>query len=116
MDLSPGLSHPRPAPQEERDPRGRTQEATGEQVGVGSTVRVRDAWGDEEHMLVAPSQSDPAGGRISIESPVGRALLGRRRGDRVEVQTPGGLRVLSIVEVAGPEPEPDHRSSGMRRP
>jgi transcription elongation GreA/GreB family factor len=83
---------------------------------VGSTVRVRDAWGDEEHMLVAPSQSDPAGGRISIESPVGRALLGRRRGDRVEVQTPGGLRVLSIVEVAGPEPEPDHRSSGMRRP
>ena len=113
MDLSPGLSHPRP---EEPDPRGRTQEATGEQVGMGSTVRVRDAWGGEEHMLVAPSQSDATGGRISIESPVGRALLGRRRGDRIEVQTPGGLRVLSIVDVVGPEPEFDHRSSGPRRP
>ncbi len=88
----------------------------GEQVEVGSTVRVRDAWGEEEHTLVASRQSDAARGRISIESPVGRALIGRRRGDRVEVQTPGGLRVLSVVDVAGPEPELDHHTSGLRQP
>jgi transcription elongation GreA/GreB family factor len=93
-----------------------TQEGGGEQADVGSTVRVRDGWGEEEYTLVAPTHSDAAGGRISIESPVGRALLGRRRGDRIEVQTPGGPRVLSIVDVAGPEPELDHRSSGPRRP
>jgi transcription elongation factor GreA len=83
---------------------------------MGSTVRVRDAWGEEEHTLVAATQSDPAGGRISVESPVGRALLGRRRGDRIEVQTPGGLRVLSIVDVSGPDPDLDRCSSGPRRP
>ncbi|MDB5064818.1 MAG: transcription elongation factor GreA [Chloroflexi bacterium] len=92
------------------------QEGGDEQVEVGSTVRVRDAWGEEEYTLVAPTQSDAASGRISIESPVGRALLGRRRGDRIEVQTPGGLRVLSIVDVAGLGPDLDRRSSGPRRP
>jgi transcription elongation GreA/GreB family factor len=93
-----------------------TQEGGNNQVEVGSTVRIRDAWGEEEHTLVTPTQSDAAGGRISIESPVGSALLGRRRGDRIEVQTPGGLRVLSIVDVAGPESELDHGSSGPCRP
>ncbi len=94
---------------------GLTQEATGEQAEVGSTVRVRDAWGEEEHTLVTPTRSDPTGGRISIESPVGRALLGRRQGDRIEVETPGGLRVLCIVDVAGPAPDLDQRSSSPRR-
>ena len=51
---------------------GPTQEGGGEQVDVGSTVRVRDGWGEEERTLVAPTQSDAAGGRISIESPVGQ--------------------------------------------
>jgi transcription elongation GreA/GreB family factor len=101
---------------EVEDRAGLTQEAAGEQVGVGSTVRVRDAWGEEEYTLVAPTQSNAASGRISIESPVGRALLGRRRDDRIEVQTPGGLRVLSIVDVAGPDLDLDHRGSGPRRP
>jgi transcription elongation factor GreA len=52
--------------------------------------------------LVRRSEADPAQGRISTESPVGRALLGRRRGDEVEVQTPGGIRALTIVELAAP--------------
>jgi hypothetical protein len=68
----------------------------------GSRVRVRDADGEEEYTLVRKREADPALGRISTESPVGRALLGGRRRDEVTVQTPGGIRVLTIVEVAAP--------------
>jgi transcription elongation factor GreA len=63
---------------------------------------VRDAGGEEEYTLVRRGEADPAHGRISTESPVGRALLGGRPGDEVEVQTPGGIRVLTIVELAAP--------------
>ena len=72
------------------------------EVQPGSRVRVRDADGEHEYTLVRSGKADPAKGRISTESPVGRALLGGRRGDEVTVQTPGGVRVLTIVEVAAP--------------
>jgi transcription elongation factor GreA len=72
------------------------------EVQQGSRVRVRDADGEEEYTLVKRGEADPTQGRISTESPVGRALLGRRPGDEVEVQTPGGVRVLTIVELAAP--------------
>jgi hypothetical protein len=72
------------------------------EVQPGSRVRVRDADGEEEYTVVRKSEADPALGRISTESPVGRALLGSRRRDEVTVQTPGGVRVLTIVEVAAP--------------
>jgi transcription elongation factor GreA len=69
---------------------------------VGSTVRVRDADGEDEYTIVRKGDADPAQGRISTASPVGRALLGGRRGDEVMVRTPGGIRALTIVEVAAP--------------
>jgi transcription elongation GreA/GreB family factor len=79
------------------------EEWLGAEVQPGSRVRVRDADGEEEeYTLVRTGEGDPAQGRISTESPVGRALLGRRPGDKVEVQTPGGMRVLTIVELAAP--------------
>lgn len=77
----------------------------GLEADIGSTVKVRDAWGEERYTLVGAAQSDAARGRISVQSPVGRALLGRRRGERIDVHTPGGLRVLSILEVSEPRPE-----------
>jgi transcription elongation GreA/GreB family factor len=73
------------------------------EVQPGSRVRVRDADGEEEdYTVVRKGEDDPAQGRISTESPVGRALLGGRRGDEVTVQTPGGIRALTIVELAAP--------------
>jgi transcription elongation GreA/GreB family factor len=72
------------------------------EVQPGSRVRVRDADGEEEYTLVRRGEADPANGRISTESPVGRALLGCRRGDEVTVQTPGGIRALTVVGVAAP--------------
>jgi transcription elongation factor GreA len=49
--------------------------------------------------IVGPSESDPAEGRISDASPVGKALIGRRAGDEVVVQTPGRQIRYRVIEV-----------------
>lgn len=71
-------------------------------VQLFSTVSVREGGDVEEYTLVRSAETDAAHGRISVESPVGRALLGRRRGDEIEVQTPGGVRRLTVVDVSAP--------------
>jgi len=70
-------------------------------VHLGSRVRVRDSAGYEEvWTLVGSAEANPRSGRISNESPVGRALLGRRVHDTVEVQTPDGIDRLTILEIS----------------
>ncbi len=66
-------------------------------VQVGSTVEVKDEDGTQAFTIVGPAEVDVTSGRISMEFPVGKALLGRRIGDRVEVQSPGGPRQLQVV-------------------
>ena len=66
-------------------------------VQVGSTVEVKDEYGTQAFTIVGPAEVDVTSGRISMESPVGKALLGRRIGDRVEVQSPGGVRELKVT-------------------
>jgi transcription elongation factor GreA len=68
-------------------------------VEVGSTVKVHDEYGDESFTIVGSTEAEPGKGRISMESPVGKALLGRRVGDDVSVLTPGGQSKMLIVEV-----------------
>lgn len=68
-------------------------------VEVGSTVKVHDEYGDEAFTIVGSAEAEPSKGRISLESPVGKALLGKRVGDDVSVQTPNGLIRMLIVEV-----------------
>lgn len=69
-------------------------------VGVGSSVTVRWGEGDEEtYTLVGPPEVSPRTGRISYESPVGRALIGRRTGERITVSTAGGPSHLQVVTV-----------------
>ena len=70
-----------------------------EAVGLGSTVTV-DIDGDEEtYVVVGSLEADPARGRISSASPVGKALLGRRAGDEVTATAPGGSVVYRIKEI-----------------
>lgn len=89
------------------------QEPThGDGVQLYSAVRVRDADGEEEYTIVCAPDALVVQGRISMESPVGRALLGRRRGDRIEVRTPGGVRLLTIVSVTCLEAGVDHGDAG----
>jgi transcription elongation factor GreA len=69
-------------------------------VGPGSTIEVLADDGESEtYHLVGAVESDPATGRISVESPVGRALVGKRKGDKVTVSVPAGMLTLTIKAV-----------------
>jgi transcription elongation factor GreA len=73
----------------------------GDIVGVGSFVTVieRGNRDDDTYQIVGSAEADPLRGRISNESPVGRALLGKRVGDEVQVRIPDGMRHLKITEI-----------------
>jgi transcription elongation factor GreA len=70
-------------------------------IELGCSVTVIDEFGETTLQLVGPTETDAAVGRISAGSPVGKALLGHRAGDRVRVSTPGGTREIEIVTVSG---------------
>jgi transcription elongation factor GreA len=69
-----------------------------DRAGLGATVIVRDLEEDEEltYTLVGPGEVDPRNGKISVQSPVGRALTDRQAGETVEVETPAGLARFRI--------------------
>ena len=71
----------------------------GEVVGLGSTVTVRDEFGESTYVIVGPVEADVAGGRISMVSPLGAALMGRTVGDEVSFGSPGGSRSAVIAAV-----------------
>jgi transcription elongation GreA/GreB family factor len=71
-------------------------------VMLGSRVRVRDTDGEHEYTMVARVVADAPPECVSTGSPVGRALLGCGPGEQVRVQTPGGVRLLTVVDVAAP--------------
>jgi transcription elongation factor GreA len=58
-----------------------------------------DTGEDVQYQLVGPEESDINEGRISIASPLGRAIVGRRPGDEITLQAPGGKRVYELVEI-----------------
>ncbi len=71
------------------------------EVRVGSSVTLRTSDGKRrEYQVVGPAEASPGEGRISHESPVGRALLGKKRGDKVQVTAPAGLVAMTIVSVS----------------
>ncbi len=76
-----------------------TEGTTDGTVQLGSTVAVRDEFGDSEYTIVGVHEADLGAGRLSHLSPVGRALIGHRPGDAVTIQTPGGAREVRIVSV-----------------
>ena len=71
----------------------------GDVVGLGSTVTVRDEFGESTYAIVGPVEADVAAGRISMVSPLGAALMGRTAGDAVSFSSPGGTRTATIVTV-----------------
>jgi len=71
-----------------------------DRIYFGAFVTVEEEGGERaEYRLVGPDESEPAQGRLSIESPLGRALLGRAEGDEVQVRRPRGDATLAIVVV-----------------
>jgi len=74
---------------------------TKDRAVFGSRVRLEnmETGQDVEYQLVGPDESDLGKGRISIASPLGRALLGKKPGDELVVEVPGGKRSYELVEI-----------------
>ena len=68
-------------------------------VGSSVTVRMEDDTEDETWTIVGSAEANPRQGRISNESPIGSAVLGKRSRQKVTVQTPSGVKKLTIVKV-----------------
>ena len=73
---------------------------TRELVDIGAHVTVQeDEYPEDTYYLVGPKEADPKNGRISYESPIGKALIGHRVGDVVSADTPGGTIRLKITSI-----------------
>jgi transcription elongation factor GreA len=71
-------------------------------VSIGSVVRLRDLAAKEtvEYFIVGSAEANPAQRKLSNESPVGRAIMGRKKGETVEVATPRGAKLkFKIMEI-----------------
>jgi transcription elongation factor GreA len=73
---------------------------SGEKVVFGATVSLVDENGDKVvYQIVGDHEAEPKNGRISISSPIARALIGKSEGDEVEVRTPAGARNFEVLSV-----------------
>ena len=69
-------------------------------IGIGAHVTIQeDAFDPETYHLVGPTEADPRKGRISHESPIGSALMGKKVGDTVEADAPGGTIKFKILKI-----------------
>lgn len=75
---------------------------SGRTIKFGATVTVidEDTDGEAVYKIVGEDEADVRGGKISITSPIARAMIGKEEGDVVEVQTPGGAKSYEIVKIA----------------
>jgi transcription elongation factor GreA len=88
-------------------------------IGIGTRVRLRDIESRRtaEYDVVGSLEPDPVERRLSADSPVGRALLGRRAGDVLQVEAPGGkmrFRILAVRPGGPSAGRPSARSRGAR--
>ena len=74
---------------------------TGQTVTFGTRILVADEDTDQEstYSIVGPYEADLSRGLISTSSPIARSLIGKRVGDSVEVNTPGGRKSYEIIEI-----------------
>ena len=77
------------------------EEMSADTVHLGSKVRVYDKEFDEEvtYLIVGTAEASPSDGKISDESPIGKALLGAKAGKTVHAETPGGVAELKVLEI-----------------
>lgn len=74
---------------------------SGSTVKFGATVKIVDEDTEEErkYTIVGDPEADASNGRVSLSSPIARALIGKSKGDSVEVPAPGGTRSYEILDV-----------------
>ena len=72
----------------------------GDAVQVGSTVTIQeDGYEEETYTIVGAAEANPREGKISNESPIGKAILNHRAGEEVQVETPDGSYAVRIVKI-----------------
>jgi transcription elongation factor GreA len=78
----------------------KTKKEKGDLVQVGSTVTIKEVGsGSEKYTIVGAAEANPREGKISNESPIGKAILNHRAGEEVNVEAPGGMFKVKIVKV-----------------
>jgi transcription elongation factor GreA len=75
------------------------EKGNGDRVGIGSKVVILGEDGKETFTIVGSAEAAPREGRISNESPVGAALMGHKKGDKVIVQAPAGAVTFTVVSI-----------------
>ena len=77
------------------------KEISKDSVSVGATVKLRDIQANKtvEYHIVGSTEANPAENKLSNESPVGKAIMGRKKGDTVEVTAPRGALQFKILEI-----------------
>lgn len=70
-----------------------------EEVSMGSSVTVKSDGKEKKYTIVSFNEADPINGKISNESPLGVAFLGKKRGSTVNVETPRGLVEYKIIKI-----------------
>ncbi|MDO8444040.1 MAG: transcription elongation factor GreA [bacterium] len=76
-----------------------TKECKTDTVNVGCTVEIDDDGEKMSYEIVGSDEADPINGRISVDSPIGSALVGHKKGDSVEVKTPAGVSSCKILKI-----------------
>lgn len=72
--------------------------ATGE-VQIGSKIKIQDDEATKEYFIVGSNEADPAQGKISNESPLGQAFLGKKIGDIIEISIPKGMKKFKVLAI-----------------
>ena len=73
--------------------------STNYQVSLGNTVVVKDGQSTKEFRIVGKLETDPKSGKISDDSPIGKALLGKKVHENVEIETPNGIIKMEIISI-----------------
>lgn len=71
----------------------------GDTVSIGSAISVKIDGEQRDYRIVGSSEADPTEGKISNESPLGKAFIGRKLGEHVEIQTPRGTVVYTVLSI-----------------
>lgn len=69
-------------------------------VSIGSHVVLKSADGDENYEIVGATEADPVSGKVSVASPIAKAIMGHKVGDKVEVETPAGEMKFEIKKIS----------------
>jgi transcription elongation factor GreA len=69
-------------------------------VQLGSTVKLNNEGKTKQFQVVGTVEADPSNGKISDESPIGQALLGKKLGENVEIRTPADTTTYKVVDIS----------------